>query len=134
MNKKEMAQILAILRSAYPNTKSIDDPAATLNAYYLVLGDFSAESVMKAARLHMETSKFFPAPSEIRDKMVRAEIVYRPPECASNRLGDGNKEITLPSQEKATEDKLEAFCEGIGLGYPNEIEKDDEYYLGMMED
>lgn len=131
MNKKEMAQILAILRAAYPNTKSIDDPEATLNAYYLVLGDFSAESVMKAARLHMETSKFFPAPSEIRDKMVRAEIVYKPPECASNRLGDGNKEITLPNQEKASESKLEALCRSVGLGYDNDIEDD---ILGMCED
>ena len=122
MNKKEMAQILAILRSAYPNTKSIDDPAATLNAYYLVLGDYSADSVMKAARLHMETGKFFPSPSEIRDKMVRAQIAYMPSESLCNRLEDGNKEITLPSQEEATEEKLEALCRSIGFGYESEYD------------
>ena len=122
MNKKEMAQILAILRSAYPNTKSINDPAATLNAYYLVLGDYSAESVMKAARLHMETGKFFPTPSEIRDKMVRAQIVYNAPESLCNRLGDGNKEITLSDQEEATDEKLEALCRTIGFGYPSEYD------------
>ena len=122
MNKKETAQILAILRAAYPNTKSIDDPAATLNAYYLTLGDYSASSVMKAARLHMETCKFFPAPSELREKIVRAEMVYMDTETASNRLEDGNKEITLRESEEATESKLEALCEFVGLGYPNEIE------------
>lgn len=122
MNKKETAQILAILRSAYPNTKAIDNAEALTNAWFLILGDYSAESVMKASRLHMATSKFFPAPSEIRDKIVRAEIVYNDSEIASNRLGDGNKEIILRESEEAIEAKLEAFCESIGFGYPNEIE------------
>lgn len=129
MNKKEMAQILAILRAAYPNTKNIDDANATLNAYYLALGDYSASSVMKAARLHMETGKFFPAPSELRDKMVRAEMVYSDTEIGCNRLGDGNKEITLQESGEATEERLEAterkleeICKFVGFGYPNEIE------------
>ena len=43
-------------------------------------------------------------------------------EIASNRLEDGNKQIILPESQEATEAKLEAFCESVGLGYPNEIE------------
>ena len=69
MNKKEIAQVLAILRTAYPNTK-IDNPAGMVKAWEWTLGSYSAESVIKAARLHMATSKFFPAPSEIIDKIV----------------------------------------------------------------
>lgn len=122
MNKKETAQILAILRSAYPNTKAIDNAEALTNAWLLILGDYSAESVMKASRLHMATNKFFPAPSEIRDKIVRAELLYSDSELPCNRLEDGNKQITLLESKEATEAKLEAFCESVGLGYPNEIE------------
>jgi len=121
MNKKETAQILAILRSAYPNVR-IDNAEALMNAWYMTLGDYSAESAMKSARLHMATKKFFPAPSEIRENIVRAEIVYKDTEIACNRLQDGNKQITSPEAEKATESKLEALCEFVGLGYPNEIE------------
>ena len=121
MNKKEVVQILAILRSAYPNVK-IDNAEATAQAWLFTLGEFSASSVMKAVRLHMSTSKFFPAPSEIREKMVRAEIVYKDTEIASNRLEDGNKQIMSPEEEKATEEKWEAFLKWIGFGYPNDIE------------
>ena len=121
MNKKETAQVLAILRTAYPNTK-IENAGAMTEAWYMCLGDFSAESVMKAARLYMNTSKFFPTPAEIREKMVRAELVYKDTEIACNRLQDGNKQITSPEAEEATESKLEALCEFVGLGYPNEIE------------
>lgn len=121
MNKKETAQILAILRTAYPNTK-IENAGAMTEAWYMCLGDFSAESVMKAAKLHMNTSKFFPTPAEIRDKLVRAELVYRDTEISCNRLEDGNKEIILRESEKAIEAKLEALCQFVGLGYPNEIE------------
>lgn len=80
MTKKETAQILAIIRSVYPNTK-IEDPASMVEGWYLVLGEYPAETIMRAARLHMASSKYFPTPSEITDKIVRAEIMYgiKPP-------------------------------------------------------
>ena len=121
MNKKETAQVLAILRTTYPNTK-IENAGAMTEAWYMCLGDLSAESVMKAARLHMETSKFFPTPAEIREKLVRAELVYRDTEIDSNRLEAGIKEITPLSREDITEAQLESLCEWIGFGYPNDIE------------
>ena len=75
MTKKETAQILAIVRSVYPNTK-IEDPSSMVEGWYLVLGEYPAETIMMAARLHMASSKYFPTPSEITDKIVRAEIMY----------------------------------------------------------
>lgn len=75
MKRDEIINLLEVLASAYPNTK-IKDAGATVSAWELTLGGFSAEAVYKAARLHMETNKFFPAPSEIAEKIVRAELIY----------------------------------------------------------
>ena len=75
MDKKETAQILAIIRSVYPNTK-IEDAAAMVEGWHLVLGDYSAKTIMNAARLHMATNKYFPTPAEIAEKITRAELLY----------------------------------------------------------
>ena len=80
MNKKECAQILAIVRAVYPNTK-IEDAAAMVEGWHMVLGDYPAATIMRAARLHMATSKYFPTPVEITEKIPRAELIY-----SGNRL------------------------------------------------
>lgn len=123
MTKKETAQVLAILKAAYPNTKAIDDPVATLEAYHMAWKDYSVNDITNAARLHMETSKFFPAASEILDKIVRAEIVYGSTGMPYNRLEDGKKEMIPLEAGKTTEERLEAMerkleeiCKFIGFG------------------
>ena len=75
MNKKECAQILAIVRAVYPNTK-IEDAGAMVEGWYMTLGEYPAATIMKAARLHMATSKYFPTPVEITEKIPRAELLY----------------------------------------------------------
>ena len=120
MNKKETAQILAIVRTAYPNTK-IENAAATVEAWYMGLGDYSASSVMKAARLHMATKRFFPTIAEIREQIIRAELIYSDTELEPNNqklLGTKNDLIVIDD----IDEKLEDFCKSIGLGYDNDIE------------
>ena len=95
MNKKEAIRILAILRSAYPNVR-IDNAEATAKAWEISLGQFSAESVMKASMLHLQTSKFFPTPADIREKIVRAEIVYSSSEVEQDEL-ESTIQKKLPS-------------------------------------
>lgn len=108
MERKEIVELLKIVSAAYPHTK-IADPKAMVTAWEMLLGDFSAESVYKAARLHMETNKFFPSPSDIRDNIVKAQIVYRPTIAnAIESKANNSEEI---------ENNLELFCKWIGLGY-----------------
>ena len=92
MNSKEAAQILAVVRTAYPNTK-IEDAGAMVQAWVMGLGDYSASSVMKAARLHMATAKFFPTIAEIRNNIVRAEIVYNEADIETNRIEPSKQKI-----------------------------------------
>ena len=116
MNRDETSKLLELLYGAYPNTK-IRDPQSMLTTWELTLGDYSAESVYKAARLHMATSKFFPSPAEIRDKMVKADILY---------TARGTSKTLLTASKMAKADKrwepfCDALCEKLGFGCePNE--------------
>ena len=127
MNSKEAAQILAVVRTAYPNTK-IEDAGAMVQAWVMGLGDYSASSVMKAARLHMATAKFFPTIAEIREKIVRAELIYRESDIETNRIEPskqkllGNETSLIVADD--VDEKLENLCKFVGLGYPNDIEAD----------
>jgi hypothetical protein len=123
MTKKECIQILAIVSTAYPNTK-VKDADAMVSAWEMCLGDFSAESVYKAARLHMNTNRFFPTPADIRSNIVRAEMVYRDSEIDQKRLEAKPEPSTAIAvrQEEWTDEKLDDLCRFVGLGYPNEIE------------
>ena len=121
MTEKETMQILAIVRTAYPAIK-IENPQGMVQAWYGCLGEFSVDAVMKAARLHMNTSKYFPTPAEIREKIVRAEIAYRDDGIDVNRIQDSNTKLIGSETETELDDYLENLCKFVGLGYPNEIE------------
>lgn len=75
MNRNEIIDLLEIVISAYPNTK-ISDPSAMATSWEMVLGEYEAQAIYKAARLHMATSPFFPKPADLIEKMVRAEMLY----------------------------------------------------------
>lgn len=75
MTKAECIALVKVLMGAYPNNR-VTDPRTTVESYLLVLGEYPAESVYKAARLHMATSKWFPQPEEIIKKMSNAHNLY----------------------------------------------------------
>ena len=107
MTTEETAKLLKILSAAYPNSANkITDPESMIMAWQMVLGEFSAEAVYKAARFHLQTNKFFPSPSDIRDKIVRAEITYMP--TIPNAIESG--------ATKNCDEYLDKFCEWIGFG------------------
>ena len=111
MTREETIKILAIVRANYPNAK-ITDPSATVSAWELALGSYTADAVFKAARLHMVTCKFFPTPADILDKIVRSELVYHGPEIR----GIPQKAYVTPIPEENVDEYLEVFCEWIGIG------------------
>ena len=114
MNRTEITELLAIAKSAYPTVK-IENPKAVVTAWEIGLGDYEAESVAKALRFHIETSKFFPTVADIRDKMVRSQIVYDESEIEINKLESGETE--------ELNNYLDVFCKFVGLGYDNEMEE-----------
>lgn len=117
MNRKEIADLLEIVISNYPMAK-IRDAGAMVSAWEMGLGDYSAESVYKAARFHMETSPYFPTIADIRNCMVRAQVVYHESEIEIAKIEGSAKKRELMDLDGYLDD----FCTFIGLGYPNDIE------------
>lgn len=83
MNRAEILDLLEIVISNYPHTK-VADPSAMATAWEMVLGEYPAEAIYKAARLHMSTSHFFPTPADLIEARARAEVIYtaEPPRAA----------------------------------------------------
>ena len=78
MTREEVIRLLKILISNYLHTK-IADAAETATTWEMILGEYEAEPIYKAARLHMSTSPYFPSPSDLIDKLTRAQVVFRVP-------------------------------------------------------
>lgn len=123
MTRDEITKLLEILTATYPHAvKNIKDPAAMATAWELALGDFQAEAVYKAARLHMATNKFFPSPADIRDRITKAELIYTGPQLPA---------IEAPKMTEKESDYLEAICKFVGLGYehPDDTALDNFAYI-----
>lgn len=58
----------------YPNYKG--DPKETLESFERAFGDANADLVFKAARVHMDSSPYFPNPADIKKQYARGQIVY----------------------------------------------------------
>ena len=72
MTKKETAQILAILKAAYPNfykDMTTEEAQGTISVWALQFADLPADIVLMALNKAISTSKFPPTIAEIKDKM-----------------------------------------------------------------
>lgn len=107
MNREETVKLLAIITSAYPQVK-ISDADIMTSTWLMELGDYSAESVYKAARLHIATSSYFPNPANIINNIVKADLIYSGPPLNAIEANSTNSE--------AIDKYLDAFCEWIGFG------------------
>ena len=121
MTRAEIVDLLELVSSAYPNAK-IKDAENTVRAWELAFGEYPADQIYKATRLHMNTNRFFPTPADISNLIVRADLLYSGSNLPCNRLQAKTNEITLAESEEALEAKLEALCKSVGCVYPNEIE------------
>lgn len=74
--REEMEAVMRYLDGAYPaaNKRNIE---AGLDTWMYELGSYPFEDILKAVRFHVNTSKYFPSPSEIISKMARAKLVYQ---------------------------------------------------------
>lgn len=122
MNSKEITQILAILRANYPNVK-IENPSAMVKTWEMVLGEFSTEAVMASVKSHMEHSRFFPTPAEIRENIVRHKIVLEAPKAPALKSGKKAKCTAIPAG-MSEKDFLDALIEDQ-IALETEMEKNN---------
>ena len=71
MNRKETAQLLAILKAAYPNhyrDMSAEDAQGTVSVWSMQFADMPAEIVLMALNKVISTSKYPPTVAEVKEK------------------------------------------------------------------
>lgn len=124
MTRDEITKLLEFLTTNY--NKKITDPKGLADSWEMALGSFSADAVFKAARLHMETSPFFPTPADIRKNIVRATVAYAEEQKSPARLT--SIAGAEPIEDEKVVEWLDAFCEWIGFGCePNDDALYDYY-------
>ena len=123
MNREETIKLLKMLNACYPNTK-ISDPAMTATAYEMVLGEYPAEDVYKAARLYMSSeTKFFPSPGVLLKNIEKAKLIYNVPAMA----------LEPPKEDPREHEFWDAFCKYVGLGYEHPDLSALEEFDGFMD-
>lgn len=115
MNTKETAQVLAIVQAAYPTIKP-SNPESTVKAWAWTLGDCSKEDVLNAVRLHISTNRYFPNPADIREKIVKAQIIYGNKESGHDKLEAHNTKLLADhtSSIKWTDEQLQKLWVSLG--------------------
>lgn len=97
MTKTECINLIRELLGAYPNTK-MDNPQGTINSYMLILGEYEAKTVYKAARMYMtsgsKAKRYFPQPGELKKYIGLAPYMFNPqamelPSDTSDPTDDG---------------------------------------------
>jgi hypothetical protein len=83
MNRKEAAQLVAVMAAAYPTAKVQDETAV---AYHLLLSDVPYDAAVRAFTILGRTSKFMPTPAEIREVLADAVSDIEPWEAAWDEL------------------------------------------------
>lgn len=78
MTEEQIVDLLEQLISNYPNTK-IKSVEKMIKVWQMAFGENEAEDIYKAARLHMETSEFFPTVAEIKNNIEKAKLIYSDP-------------------------------------------------------
>lgn len=79
MTETECIGLIRSLFGAYPNTK-MDNPRGTIDSYMLILAEYDAELVYKAARMYMGNpkNKYFPKAADIKKYIPLAPHMFNP--------------------------------------------------------
>lgn len=124
MTREEIIKLLAVLSDNY-NVK-IQNPAGKATAWEMVLGDYEADSIYKAARLHMSSNKYFPSPADLLKIRSRAELVYSTPPTNTKAIEAHTNKPVLTQRDH---DFFDALCRKVGLG----CDPDDSVYADLQD-
>ena len=90
MTRAELLPLIKTLLGTYPNN-GVTDVRSLVDAWELMFGEEDAETVYKACRVHMNTSKWFPKPSEIKARLGLASLMYENSPITAPQIESGNE-------------------------------------------
>lgn len=108
MNKREAAQILAVLKAAYPNSyrgMSKEEAIGTVSVWAMQFSEMPVDIVMMAVNKMISTSQFPPAISEVKKKISALHWE------AWQLLNDAIRGKMLPPEEMAQLERIKKATE-----------------------
>lgn len=98
MTRAEIISLIKTLLATYPNN-GITDVKSLVNGWEMIFAEDDAKAVYKACRLHMSTNKWFPKPSEIKERLPYTSNLYE------------NSPRTAPRLESDTSNDINTGCD-----------------------
>lgn len=125
MNIEESVKIVNLLHSAYPQDKKATraDLFQRAETYHIAFIDYTYETVERAARHVIATSKWLPTTAELLEEVKRAYLTQPMPTVTPITRAE-------PIDDARLDEWLDAFCEWIGFG--GEENNDRELPKGVM--
>lgn len=115
MTKKEVVQILAILKAAYPNSYKMtaDEASGTINIWYMQFAKIAPDIVLMAVNKHISSSQFPPSIYEIKNKIscIHWEAYEAINYCDFNNLPEQEKQKYKRIYEETKEYRYEKSVE-----------------------
>lgn len=115
MTKKEAAQILAILKQAYPNSYKLTEEEAmgTISVWQIQFENISPQIVYMAVNKHIASSKFPPSICEIKENFTKIhwEAYDMLNNFSQGHITEADKEIYKRIYEETKRYKFEKCIE-----------------------
>ena len=123
MNIEESVKIVNLLHSSYPQDKKAtrSDLFQRAETYHIAFVDYDYQTVERAARHLIATSKWLPTTAELLQEVKR--VYLTPPTVTPSTTAK-------PVDNERLDEWLDAFCEWIGFGC--EANDDTELPKGVL--
>lgn len=76
MTRDEIRQVLKMAIECYPSMKGKIDAKATLDMWEMTFAEYEAKDVFKGVRYHINKSKYFPTPADIKEAIPKGAMLY----------------------------------------------------------
>lgn len=110
MTRDEITDLLEELINAYPYyMKNITEPDRMVDTWEREFGAYDAGTIFKAARHHINISRYFPAISDIKDAINKGQMIY------GEQPQPSAPAIEAPKAPAVKIDPTVSFCDLCGL-------------------
>ena len=124
MKEKEFATALTVVAALYNHSISSE----VMKIYYEVLKQFEIKDIKKALARHVETSKFFPKPSEIIEIINPPEDLDLKAEGAWLKLREGIREHGYYNSIEFDDPVIHSVIRSMG-GWPRVSDREQDTWM-----
>jgi hypothetical protein len=103
--REDIEHLIDLLLNAYPYSKKTVSRETTIEIWEMAFEDVKANDLYRAVKNHMQTSKFYPAITEIQEQLRRIYLTTAPEQ----------KKEPVSQQSEPQDDKIERILEDLEI-------------------